>query len=935
MRNSSCKWCCTAFLMVICLLSSLAGLARGANGAEALSSFPAAQAVRFLASEYRQKGFVNTDAGVGAYAFYILKQAGVDVSGWVYNRSSLPDAVYSAVYSDLQAPGGVSAKLLAQDLVAAQALGRADWADQLAGALKSRQSVNGVYGFDLGDWSIFSNMPAFDLLGRAGRIGVADAAYTKSYILGTQNTTAPSVAEGAYSWGCTWSGTYYADFMTTTEAIRALHFLDPAGSDSSVQTAIYNGLEWLRQQQKDNGSFVAGMDDPVIDTCEAIVTLKTLGIDPAAWRSSAGKTPVDYLMSNAVNADGSLGSLKNAMDATWTLSALNSLGIKPTVWRFFTDPKSLTLNQNETKDLKAVWEDAYGQHDVTADAAWSAANTAIATVDDSVYKGRVTARAAGTTTVSAVYGGLTASATVTVKAPASGGAPAVITPGLAVVGTNGELLFGPAYLAVTPGNKWGLTPLGLLEASGLPYHTSNWAWGILVDAIAGQANSGMTGWMYAVNGEIPMVGPEKYSLKDGDRVIWYYSKSMAQQPPKWEDLLARISGGSYQSPNLPAPVNDSAVGAALAKATATGRIELAAGSGENTLTLTPDQFTKVAATAKPLAVSIQRITLLLPPEALKTIASEAVGAARLQIQAQELSPAESQSLAAALPAAAKLVGAVYDLALLTIDNQGKMKPLSFAPAGYLALPVPEAASEAAEDGRLQTAYYNEAKKNWEKKGGIYDPARKYICFQTEHLSKYALVEDMVAKTFVDVKNHWAGKQIAFLANRDLVAGVGKDHFAPERALTRAEFTVLLARLAGLAPDPAGAARFADVPAAAWYRGLVGATVKAGLVAGLSDSAFGPDKPITREQMAAMLARFLTIEKIAAQPSTEEVPKLLAGFGDAAGISSWARSAVALSAREGLLTGRANGQFAPQGKATRAEAAAVLYRLYTRWQQPTE
>ncbi|RPF49337.1 Ig-like protein group 2 [Thermodesulfitimonas autotrophica] len=929
-RKAGRKLC---LLLTLLLLVNLLLPCGGVQASAATA--PADSAVQFLYNDYQQNGFKNSEYSVGAHAFSVLKQAGVDVSGWVYNGTSLPDAVYNAVYSDLQAPGNLSAKLLAQDLAAAQALGRADWADQLAGVLKDRQSVNSVYGFDLGEWSIFSNMPAFDLLGLAGKIGVVDAAYAESYILGTQNTTAESVVYGAYSWGCTWSGTYYPDFMTTAEAVRALHFLDPAGSDSSVQTAISNGLTWLRQQQMDDGSFVAGMDDPLVDTCEAILTAKALGVDPASWQSSAGKSPVDYLMSSAVNPDGTLGSSKNAMDATWALSALNSLGIKPTVWRFFTDPNSLTLNQNETKDLKAVWQDTYGQHDVTAYAAWSVRDTAIATVDNSVYKGRVTARAAGATTVSAVYGGLTASATVTVKIPVSGGAPAVITPGLAVVGMNGELLFGPAYVAVTPGNKWGLTPLGLLDASGLSYHTSDWAWGILVDAIAGQANSGMAGWMYAVNGQIPAVGPEKYSLKDGDRVIWYYSKSMEQQPPKWEELLARTGGGSYQGPNLPAPVNDSAVDAALAKATATGRTELAAGSGENTLTLTPDQFAKVAAAAKPLAVSIQKVALLLPPQALKAVAGEVAAAARLQIQAQELSPAETQSLAAALPAAEKLVGAVYDLALLATDNQGKTKPLSSSPACYLTLPVPEAASEAAADGCLQAAYYNDAKKSWEKIGGVYDPAGKCIYFRTEHLSKYALVEDTVAKTFVDVKNHWAGKQIAFLANRDLVAGVDKDHFAPERALTRAEFTVLLARLAGLAPAPAGAARFADVPAAAWYRGMVGAAVEAGLVAGLSDSAFGPGKPITREQMAAMLARFLTLKKMAAQPGTEEVPALLARFGDAAGISSWARTAVALSAREGLLTGRANARFAPQGKATRAEAATVLYRLHQRLHQPSE
>ncbi|MGQ9512951.1 S-layer homology domain-containing protein [Thermodesulfitimonas sp.] len=926
MRNNPRKRCCTAFLVVICLLGSLAGLAGGAAAAENSPLLPTAQAVRFLTKEYRQNGFVNTDAGVGAYAFYVLKQAGVDVSGWQHGGVTLTAAVLNGIEQDLAQVQATRAKTLAQDLAAAQALGREDLVARLLQALKERQTGQG-FG-ESGPLSIYSNMPAFEILARTGLIAQLNTGAAKRYILESQYLEPGTPPYG--SWGSADGAGFYADFMATAEAVRTLHYLDPGKKDATVQAAIYCGREWLRRQQKPDGGFVAGMDDPVIDTCEAILTAKALGEDPATWRSSAGKSPVDYLTEKALNPDGSLGTSGNAMDATWVLWALNLLDKQ-----FYLSPSNPNLSPGESSQLRAVWQDAYGQHNVTAYAAWVAADATILSVDNAVYKGRITAKNAGTTTVSAVYGGLTASATVTVKAPVSGGAPAVITPGLAVVGMNGELLFGPAYVAVTPGNRWGLTSLGLLDASGLPYHTSEWAWGILVDAIAGQANSRMAGWMYAVNGQIPMVGPEKYSLKDGDRVIWYYSKSMEQQPPKWEDLVARTAGGGYQAPHLPPAVDDSAMEAALAKAAATGRTELTAGSGENTLTLTPGQFAKVAAAAKPLAVSIQKVVFLLPPQALKAVAGEVAAAARLQIQAQELSPAEAQPLAAALPAAEKLAGAVYDLALLATDSQGKTKTLSSFPGCYLALPVPEAASKAAADGRLQAAYYNDQKKSWEKIGGVYDPAGKSILFRTEHLSKYALVEDTVTKTFVDTQGHWAGKEIAFLANRDLVAGVDKDRFAPERPVTRAEFTALLARLAGLAPASAGAARFTDIPAAAWYRGMVGAAAEAGLVTGLGNKSFGPDKPITREQMATILARFLALKKIAAQPGAEEVPALLARFGDAANISSWARGACALAARAGLVTGRANARFGPQHEATRAEAATVLYRLYARWQQPTE
>ena len=68
--------------------------------------------------------------------------------------------------------------------------------------------------------------------------------------------------------------------------------------------------------------------------------------------------------------------------------------------------------------------------------------------------------------------------------------------GIAVVGMNGELLYGPGNVTVTQ----KLTALDILDATGLPYTLS----GSFVEAIAGQRNKGQSGWMYMVNGNIPI-----------------------------------------------------------------------------------------------------------------------------------------------------------------------------------------------------------------------------------------------------------------------------------------------------------------------------------------------------------------------------------------------------------------------------------------------
>jgi len=295
------------------------------------------RAVQYLKREYANNGMINSDMGVGSHAFYILKQVGIDTGSWMYDGVSLDDMVTGAVQNDIANAGQISAKLLAQDLAAAQALGRQDLAAQLLQLLKNRQ---GSWGFDeWGPLSVYSNMPAYELLSRVGLLGQVDAGLARSYILGAQYTGAKEKHFG--SWGSTDNGKFYADFIAATEALRMLHRMDPGGADPEIQAAINNGLAWIKNQQKAGGNFMAGMDDTLIDTCDVIVTLRELGVDPANWVSSEGRSAVDYLMNEALNEDGSFGQSGNVMDATWAFWACLALEEKEAV----TEPQALPVQQ--------------------------------------------------------------------------------------------------------------------------------------------------------------------------------------------------------------------------------------------------------------------------------------------------------------------------------------------------------------------------------------------------------------------------------------------------------------------------------------------------------------------------------------------------------------------------------------------------------------
>ncbi len=194
-----------------------------------------------------------------------------------------------------------------------------------------------------------------------------------------------------------------------------------------------------------------------------------------------------------------------------------------------------------------------------------------------------------------------------------------------------------------------------------------------------------------------------------------------------------------------------------------------------------------------------------------------------------------------------------------------------------------------------------------------------------HNSIYAIMEAAPVQ-FADMTAHWAKPEVAYMATKRIVSGVSPTAYAPDRAITRAEFTALLVRALGIRTEvePAGD-RFADVPTSAWYASVVEAGAKAGLVSGMSKARFAPEERITREQIAVMLtnARALAVgEATKAGQTMNELNK----FDDAGLISSWARNAVAEAAAAGIIQGMGEDRLAPAESATRAQAAVMLARM---------
>ena len=868
---------------------------------------------------------------IDGYTAYVLTAAGADVSAWVYNNASFRDSVINSVYDTLEDASPVPAKVIAQQLLAVSEWGRGDLVAQLADVLKARQKPTGSF-----DDNIYSDIPAYEALGIAGQLSVINTDYARDYILNARYTTE---GENYGAWGSTWGTDFYPDFMTTCQAIRALTYLPNAAGNQQIQIAINNGLAYLQKwQQEDGGVYykTAGWsDDPVVDTAELIVTLNTLGKDPLGWKNSQGLTPVSYMMFKALNDDGSFGAYKNILDATEALNTYHLFNgtINPaTPLGLNITPATATVNVNGQQQYKAVMNYFNGtSSDVTREAAWSVDNGNIA----EVVNGLATGLQTGQTVVWATYNGLaaTASLTVTESASSSTGGSGGCTVNIAVVGRNGELLYGPGAVTVSKDGRWGLTALGALEATGLPYEEDNG----FVKSIAGQANSGMNGWMYKVNGSVPTVSASQKIVRDGDQVIWWYSMDINSPGPTWDSLLK----GSTPAPPVtttPADLKEqnkklpAALQAPDAALDALGKINQLLELKEDATEIAPLSEVKKAVVVTGSDKVMNRAEILaLKKDLLQNkidLAQEVLASAGAIISDPKA------EIALSIPAGAL----TNDVEITVKKGAGGNAAPAPPPAGYqqisavynfgpdgttFAVPVTLylkfALPSLVKPENLALAWYDKTKASWVAIPAVVDVSKGLILARINHFSDYAVFVKEARKAFLDVTPAsfgWAQDTIETLAGAGIVAGVDGSRFEPGRAVTRAEFASLLVKALGLKVKAGEKNPFKDVKGDAWYAGAVTAAAGNGLVKGYEDGTFRPDNVITREELAAMLVRAVNL------PIGEE--KL--AFKDNDKVSTWARKSVAVAAAHGLVKGFEDGTFRPGDAASRAECAVMVYRV---------
>ena len=161
---------------------------------------------------------------------------------------------------------------------------------------------------------------------------------------------------------------------------------------------------------------------------------------------------------------------------------------------------------------------------------------------------------------------------------------------------------------------------------------------------------------------------------------------------------------------------------------------------------------------------------------------------------------------------------------------------------------------------------------------------------------------------------WYAEAAVYCRDNGLMNGTTATIFSPNATMTRAQLCAVLYRMAG-SPEMTGRDAFTDTPDGAWYEDAVLWAVRNRIMSGYTASTFGPHDPITREQLAAILWRY------AGSPAAEAGE----AYADEASIASWAVTAVDWARTCGFINGMSDGSFQPDGRATRAQVAAILMR----------
>uniref|UniRef100_UPI0028D8059C S-layer homology domain-containing protein n=1 Tax=Filifactor alocis TaxID=143361 RepID=UPI0028D8059C len=266
----------------------------------------------------------------------------------------------------------------------------------------------------------------------------------------------------------------------------------------------------------------------------------------------------------------------------------------------------------------------------------------------------------------------------------------------------------------------------------------------------------------------------------------------------------------------------------------------------------------------------------------------------------------------------KLIGnrPVYDISL----SNGNGKKITDFGNGTATVLLSYKLEKTETIGGLYAVYVDEKERAFRIDPSAYDVNSGSVIFATNHLSVYGVGYTAPSQRFDDTKKHWAKDFIDYVVGRGLLDGSRENKFYPNEKMTRGMLVTALGKLAGVNVKKYETNSFTDVQNDSFYHPYIEWAYSKGVVYGIGDGTFAPDKSITREEMAVIFERYAKVTgcKI---PVTREASV----YEDKENIGIEYRESVKAMQQAGIMMGIDGNKFNPKGNATRAEVSAMLSR----------
>jgi hypothetical protein len=331
-----------------------------------------------------------------------------------------------------------------------------------------------------------------------------------------------------------------------------------------------------------------------------------------------------------------------------------------------------------------------------------------------------------------------------------------------------------------------------------------------------------------------------------------------------------------------------------------------------TLTLTSNSLQSlVAANVQNIEINEAPVSLGLDLKAIQEIQKQSTGSVTVSITPVTGLKADVKTLIGIRP--------IYNISISYVKD-GKTVNITSLGSGSATLSIPYTPGKKEVVGYLFGVYVDGTGNVTRIEGSTYDVNSKSIIFDSNHFSVYGVGYTAPREKFKDISSHWAKESIDYVVGRGLFSGTSATAFSPDAAMSRGMLVTALGRLAGVDVSNYKTVSFTDVAADQYYAPYIEWAYKNGIVSGISNSQFAPNRAITREEIALILSNYAK-----ATGYTLPVTREAAAFADDSVIGSTYENAVKAMQQAGIMMGGTGNKFNPGVSATRAEISAMLHR----------